>query len=119
MLVFHWKEGYANIHLVQERSSTWWDISDCSRRNVDIKPHLMFIHAFSGCDTTSSLFGKGKTSMVKLIRKSKPLQQASNTFNTSSDKKELGNASVVAFQVMCGGSINDTLATTRYVPVEV
>jgi len=30
--------------------------------------HLLFIHAFTGCDTTSRIFGVGKTSMFQKFR---------------------------------------------------
>lgn len=33
------------------------------------KRHLLFLHAFTGCDTTSTLFRRGKTSILKLFEK--------------------------------------------------
>ena len=43
----------------------------------DMKDHLLFIHAWSGCDTTPSIMNKGKSSFFKLVQKSSVLQAAS------------------------------------------
>src|SRR5690606_10108048 len=40
----------------------------------------LFIHVFSECDTTSTIFGKGKTSLVKLFKTNKNLNAMSDVF---------------------------------------
>jgi len=45
------------------------------------KDHILFLHAFSGCDTTSALFNKGKTATLKLLEKRQDLQVAAQVFN--------------------------------------
>ena len=30
-------------------------------------PHLLFVHALSGCDTVSATFGQGKTRLKRLL----------------------------------------------------
>jgi len=39
-----------------------------------IRQYLLFIHAFSGCDTTSAFYGMGKAKHVKILEKDKDLQ---------------------------------------------
>lgn len=50
-----------------------------SSRSLDKKPVLkantLLLHAFSGCDTTSSIFGKGKLTLWELMEKKSFLLQ--------------------------------------------
>ena len=49
----------------------------------DVCSDLLFIHAFSGCDTTSRIFGVGKKSVVqKVIAGDSVLRECSNVFCT-------------------------------------
>ena len=41
---------------------------------------LLIIHPFSGRDTTSAVYGKGKTSIVQLLQKNQEVQEAYNFF---------------------------------------
>ena len=40
---------------LQERWNKAWSIKDCHSIINDIKDHLLFIHSWFGCDTTSSI----------------------------------------------------------------
>lgn len=42
--------------------------------------HILLLHAFTGCDTTSSLFGIGKGKLVKILKDRKDLQACANNF---------------------------------------
>ena len=80
----------------------------------DIKDHLLFLHAWTGCDTTSSIYGKGKGSSVNILRKSESLKSISDLMtNVWSDHDEVGSASVDAFKILYGGKITDTLTKLR------
>ena len=35
--------------------------------NLEDKEHVLFVHAWSVCDTVSATFGKGKASFLKLV----------------------------------------------------
>ncbi|GBN24091.1 hypothetical protein AVEN_4048-1 [Araneus ventricosus] len=43
---------------------------------------IVFIHAFSGCDTTSALFGHGKTKFSSLLEKNRHLEEKDKYFST-------------------------------------
>ena len=77
MLLYHWKKDMNDIFLLQEHWKRAWSIKNTEKGIQDIKNHLLFIHAWSGCDTTSSIFGKGKGSLVQFIRKSNRLKEIS------------------------------------------
>ena len=104
-----------DIWFVQQRSSKAWNIRVVESSVRDIKQDLLFIHAWSGCDSTCSIFGKGKVSIVKLFWKSKDLQRVSGVFmDATSTQKQVGDASIQAFQVLYGGSIRTTLRKLRF-----
>jgi len=68
MLLYHWKETQFDIFL--QSQSKCWSINEASSSIKDIKEHLLFIHAWSGYDSTSTIFGKGKSSFLNLVQKS-------------------------------------------------
>ena len=47
-----------------------------------LKVLILFIHAWSGCDTTSSIYGQEKTSIMKKLQKSKHLREICSLFGT-------------------------------------
>lgn len=51
------------------------------------KRNILFAHAFSGCDTTSAFFGKGKAQTVNLINTRRDLDDALYIFNNPSSMK--------------------------------
>ena len=79
LLLYHWTKEMADIyfHKVNDSKkrklvgpSTIYSIKDISANiNPIIKNHILFIHAWSGCDTTSSMYGQGKTYLMKNVKK--------------------------------------------------
>ena len=49
---------------------------------------FMFIHAIGGCDTTSSLFQKGKIKHLKTVKKHPKLHDSLLIFNNDSSSPE-------------------------------
>ena len=63
LLMFHWKNGM-HLYMLSDASNKGdkeiWKIEDLVKSTGDvITSHILFIHAWSGCDTTSALFGQG------------------------------------------------------------
>lgn len=65
-----------------------------ANKNIKLKSILLFAHAFSGCDTVSSIFNKGKHSLLNLILKDPTLREEVDKFykaqSTSDEIKEAG-----------------------------
>jgi len=57
-------------------------------------PHFMFIHAISGCDTTSPIFQQEKLKYVKTFQKQSELQDSFFIFN---------NESSSVYDILCVG----------------
>ena len=57
--------------------------------------HLLFCHAFTGCDTTSQIHNFGKKSIFSKLKMSNDLQHLSEQFyQASATINEIGNASI-------------------------
>ena len=85
-----------------------------SLKVVDIKDHLLFIHAWSGCDTVSEPFGKGKTGLLQQFLKSEELKQISTCMtDVWATVEEIGNRSIDVFRIMCNGRKEDTLTSLK------
>ena len=63
MLLYHWKDQLSDKFVPQERGKKFWSIKEAAQK-ITLKDHLLFIHAWSGCDLTSSILGKGKPSII-------------------------------------------------------
>ena len=66
LLMFHWKEGM-NIYMLDETPNKKdvdresWKIENLVKEAREVVTcHIFFIHAWSGCDTRSSIYGQGK-----------------------------------------------------------
>jgi len=82
----------------------------------DLCSQLLFIHAMTGCDTTSRIFGVGKKSAFqKLVKGDPALQSCANAFTipnqTTQIIEDLG-CQVMSF--LFGGKQADSLETMRY-----
>lgn len=101
MLLYHWKSSHGEVILFQEKSNKGRKINEiCNGCNL-FREHILFIHAFSGCDTTSAPFGKGKLNFLSLVTKNKELQIVSQIMNDVwAEKDKVGRAAIKAFQII-------------------
>ena len=81
MLLYHWKEQHGNVYFFQEKSNKAWNMKIICKRWDFIREHIFFVHAFSGCDTISAPFGKGKNNLLSLVSKNETLQAVSDTIS--------------------------------------
>ena len=72
--------------------------------------NLLFVHAWSGCDTTSATFGQGKTTLLKKIKASKEIQAISSAMcNPNASQEEIGQAGVRLFVILYDGKQSNTI----------
>ena len=80
-----------------------------------LKVLILFIHAWSGCDTTSSIYGLGKASIMKKLQKSKHLREICSLFGTDgATQTQICKAGLSLFAVCYGGNAGDSLNHLRY-----
>lgn len=58
-----------------------WNIIDLQQKLGDMKDVILFLHASTGCDTTSALYKKGKRTAWKLLSTSEDLRNKVKIFN--------------------------------------
>ena len=66
-LMHHWRYSMAEVYILSEPKSTSnkflrvWRMRDLvAKAGTLVVSHLLFLHAWSGCDSTSATFGQGK-----------------------------------------------------------
>ena len=82
----------------------------------DLCTDLLFVHAFTGCDTTSRIFGIGKKSVFKNIIKGESVFRTCSKIFCSPDKDRdtVESAGCKAMVSLFNGNQNESLATLRY-----
>ena len=66
LLVFHWKKGMSIYMLVETPNKKdvdreFWKLENLVKEAGEVvTSHILFIHAWSGCDITSTIYGQGK-----------------------------------------------------------
>ena len=76
---------------------------------------ILFLHAFLGCDTTSSIFGIGKGLSIKAFNKSEQFQQCASIFcHESLSKEQVCEAGEKALITMYNGKEEVALDEVRY-----
>ena len=108
LLLKHWMNHMQEIMFFMERSKILWNISEKCRNMGEFHYYLPFIHAWSGCDTTSSIFNKGKPSFLNLVKKSVVVREAGRIFySLSSTKDDIAEAGYI-FKLLYGGKSEDS-----------
>ena len=108
MLLHHWEEDLKDIFFIS--GNKCWSIKDAQRRLGDI----LFIDAWSECDSTSATFGKGKLTFMELLLKmSWKLQNVSDIINDYWSMENVGEAAVAPFIEIYGGSAESNLTKLR------
>lgn len=105
MLLYHWQEHHGDVYFFQERLDKAWNMKVVCQKWNPIRQHILFVHSFSGCDTTSAPFGKGKNNLLSLVTKNKTLQIVSDTMgDVWADNRDVEEAAIKAFQIIYGGN---------------
>lgn len=75
---------------------------------------VLFLHAISGCDTTSALFWQGKMKWCNILKKTPDWIDLANIFlDPNANKEDVGNAGEKILMNLYGGDVG-TLNTLRY-----
>lgn len=121
LLVHHWNESLFDIYFKSEmrkshRTGGMWEVGAIQQKVGEvIVRHILFLHAWGGCDTTSAVYGQGKTILLKKIDQSIELQRLSNEIrNPTASNKQVGEAGSQLFAFMYSGKGSDVLTHIRY-----
>ena len=106
----------ADVYFQSDAQRKMWKIRDVVAEVGDVvQAHLLFVHAWSGYDTTSATFGQGKTALLKKMKNFNKLQQISCFIsNTDASPEQIGKAGIQVFIYMYNGKERDSLNKLRY-----
>lgn len=77
--------------------------------------NILFLHAFTGCDSTSAIFNKGKIQVINNLKKQKHLQKAVKVFySDNAHPDEIDTAGEKFFVAIYGGQPGEELNILRY-----
>lgn len=93
VLLLHHTPADINILFVKpgkaKSETLYYSTKSLQTSSPNLKDCVLLLHAFSGCDTTSAFFRKGKVSSFKLLMKNTKLKEIASIFmgvNTSKDE---------------------------------
>ena len=102
----------SSIYFVPEagKSLNIWRISDLvGQAGPIVTSYLLFLHAWSGCDTTSTTFGQGKVALMKKLKQSKDVQMiAELMMDRNVTVEQVGEVGVQLFVIVFGGKQSDS-----------
>ena len=74
MLVYHWRYTSSHVHITT--SDGTFSIGSCwENLPQQEKTRMLFAHAFSGSQTTGSIYGKGKLSLYQKLTKEEVFEE--------------------------------------------
>lgn len=78
--------------------------------------HILFIHAFSGCDTVSAIFGMGKNRIINVLKQNRQLREGLKFFkNPNPSKNQIATSGENVIIALYGGKeSDDSIDTVRY-----
>ncbi len=98
LLIFHCDSDSCDLYFAPEpkinskqrqtESRKIWDLNKVKSILCNTCQHILFVHAFLGCDSTSRLFGVGKSAALKMIvNKNKTFVKAAQVFHDINSSK--------------------------------
>ena len=115
LLIHHFKEDMADICFSSEKCAKSWSMRDVVQQiGPTMKDHILFLHAWHGCDTTSAIFEKGKTALCKKIESSVIVRQLATILsNPTATTDDVIDAGSKLFVIMYGGDVSGSLTKHR------
>ena len=121
LLLYHMKPGQKSVFFRSDKKTTSQvRVYNINKLKIllgpDLCSHLLFIHAFTGCDTTSRVFGVGKKAFFqKFIKGNKDLESCAICFtNPGQTCDTVEDCGYKAMVQLFGGKPTDSLTTLRY-----
>jgi hypothetical protein len=119
LLCHHAKDDRRRIYFKSDRCKGPTKIWDIHKTRLILGPHLcnhlLPIHALTGCDTTSRLYGIGKGFAIKKLVSNEQILQLMSVFLVENSEKECilsAGERIIAF--LYGGSEYETLDLLRF-----
>ena len=120
MLIYSWNsligQKFMKTEATKKHKSIEGDTAVIAECLGHVRNYLIFVHAFSGCDTTSAVYGRGKLLILKLLEKSKAAREEADVFfqkNVSPEAVFEDGRKI--FAMLYGGKNSSSLTCLRYI----
>lgn len=121
LLTFHVavsEEPISNVFLIkpgkQNQETVIYSPSNC-RLPEDVRKYALFLHAFTGCDTTSSFFRQGKIKLIKkFMTNQNLLHQASIFLDPIATPGQVAEAGIHIIKTLYTGGSSKSLNQVRF-----
>jgi len=116
LLLYHFCSDMSDIFMYSKTSQSITSVrAIAAALGPSVVSRLLVIHAISGCDTTSCLFGHGKVSAFKKMSNARGIQHLIDVMESlSATHEEVMLAGCGLIAMLYGGSVNDRLNHLRY-----
>jgi hypothetical protein len=116
MLVYHFRKELCDIFMYTQKNQRINSVRTIATSlGPSVVDRLLVIHAISGCDTTSCLFGHGKVSVFNKMSKTRGIQHLIDVLESVNAKHdEVMFAGCALLAILYGGSAEDKLNLLRY-----
>jgi len=114
LLVHYYHHCKLTCQLLMEGTSskrTVIDIGATAKQHVDIVPDILAAHVLSGCDTVPHLWGIGKSTVIKVLKKGCTLESLGNP---NGDIEDITAAATVFAAKCYGSSVQGTMSDVRF-----
>ena len=107
---------FAPLKKASKKAKKFWPIQKVQKSlGLELCLRLLFIHAFSGCDTTSRPFGMGKSTVLTKVLKDSDLCHCADIFvHNHSSTEDVIRSGDLAMRLLTGGKQSECLAKHRY-----
>ena len=109
LLLYFWNKEMSNVSMRSEprkgQELKEFNIGQMAKKlNENIVKHVLFIHAWGGCDTTSAIFNQGKNKIMKLVESGDDdiIKICSVFYQANATQDEIGEAGIKLFAIMIG-----------------
>ena len=121
MLVHHYSDEMEELFIFSETSWKSKAKVDCvSIKSIkeELGPELpkliLFVHAWTGCDTVSSIFGLGKVSILNRCKQSEVAMLAAEFYKESALPSMIEEVGIRLFAILYGAKPEQSLNEMRY-----
>ena len=103
MLLHHWDNSIDDIFVMRRQSNKVWSVKKNQPHIRPFKSSLLALHGWSGSDTTSGIYRKGKITVLKTYKNQPEFQrQLEILSNVKSNQKEVGAVSIKLLKRLFG-----------------
>ena len=118
ILLLFYSEGDKELYYRSDKvgHSKIYNITEIKRvLGPDMCSKMLFLHAFTGCDSTSRIHGVGKKNAFYKLAKEPCLQEVASVFlNHGQDVCTIEEAGSKAMALLFGGKCTDSLSSLRF-----